>query len=94
MSYQATFDFTHPHNNVESAERFDKNKDHFNKQCRIVYDALMRGERLTTSTALIKYQVGDLRRRIKDLIDYKGLKIESQYVPGTRYKEYYIEAPC
>lgn len=90
MEYQMQFDFTHPHNNIESEEKFIEHKDHFNKQCKIVYEALMRGEKLTTTTALLKYQVGDLRRRIKDLRDYKGIDIKSEFVEGTRFKQYFL----
>jgi hypothetical protein len=39
-------------------------------------------ERLTTTTALIKYHIGDLRRRIKDLKDIWNVPIQDQYVDG------------
>jgi hypothetical protein len=48
----------------------------------LVYEALLRGERLTTTTALIKYHIGDLRRRIKDLKDIWNA-IQDQYVDGN-----------
>lgn len=90
---QLLIDFTKPiihrENNIESQKIFDDNKDKFSAQCRIIYDAMMRGERLTTKVALIKYSVGDLRRRIKDLKDMWGVPIKSELIQGN-YKEYFI----
>jgi len=90
---QLLIDFTKPlvhyENNAESQFIFDANKDQFNKQCRIVYDALMRGERLTTTKALLHYKVGDLRRRIKDLKDNWNVPIQSVLIEG-KYKEFFI----
>lgn len=80
----------HHENLPENQRHFIENKNHFSKQCTIVLQALQRGERLTTITALIQYQIGDLRRRIKDLKDYHNIEIQSSFVPGTRFKEYYI----
>ena len=80
----------HIENLPENQKHFQKHKKHFSKQCDIVLQALQRGERLTTITALIKYKVGDLRRRIKDLKDFHNIDIKSSFVPGTRYKEYYL----
>lgn len=54
-------------NNRESQAILDNNILHFNRQCQIVFDAMMRGEILTTTTALIKYKVGDLRARMRDI---------------------------
>lgn len=80
----------HLENNPESQESFDNNKDRFSKQCKLVFEALKRGERLTTTEALIKYRIGDLRRRVKDLKDIWGVPIESTYISG-KYKEYYLK---
>lgn len=82
-------DLFHIENNSESQAHFEANKDKFNRQCRIVYQALIRGERLTTAKALIKYGVGDLRRRVKDLRDYWDVPIQSTLIEG-RYKEYFL----
>jgi hypothetical protein len=86
---QIEFDYTTRQNSKESQSIFDSNKKHFSNQCRIVLDALKKGERLTTASALIKYGIGDLRRRIKDLKDYHGIDIKSELKEG-RYKEYYL----
>lgn len=80
----------HNENNIESQRHFEANKDRFSKQCRIVYEALLRGEKLTTTQALINYGIGDLRRRIKDLKDIWNIEIESEYVEG-KFKEYYLK---
>lgn len=79
----------HVENNSESQKHFDENKEHFSNQCRIVYEALLRGERLTTTKALIKYGIGDLRRRIKDLKDIWSVPVQDEYVKGN-YKEYFL----
>ena len=85
-------DFTelnHVENNIDSQKHFEENKDRFSNQCKIVYEALLRGEKLTTTKALIEYGIGDLRRRIKDLKDQWNVPIESEYVKG-KFKEYYL----
>ncbi len=99
IDFNEHFDFTapvnfkteiiHKENNAESQSIFEVNKDRFSRQCQIVYDALMRGERLTTTIALVEYEVGDLRRRIKDLKDMWNIPIQSELIKG-KYKEYYI----
>lgn len=91
-SKQNQIDFSqleHSENNPESQEHFNLNKKEFSKQCRIVYEALLRGERLTTTKALIQYGIGDLRRRIKDLKDIWNIPIKDQYVEG-KFKEYFL----
>ena len=69
---QPKIDFSelqHIENKISNQEHFEANKDKFSNQCKLVYEALLRGEKLTTTTALITYRIGDLRRRIKDLKD-------------------------
>lgn len=78
------------HNNAESASHYQKHKNHFSKQCVTVLDALKRGERLTTLTALVNYGIGDLRRRIKDLKDLHGIPVKCEFVDNTRFKVYYL----
>lgn len=80
---------SHIENKISNQEHFEANKDKFSNQCKIVYEALLRGERLTTTKALIHYRIGDLRRRIKDLKDMWDVPIESQMVEG-HYKEYFL----
>jgi hypothetical protein len=88
---QLDLDFSqlhHQENKVKNQEHFEANKERFSNQCKLVYEALLRGERLTTTTALIKYHIGDLRRRIKDLKDIWNVPIQDQYVDG-KFKEYF-----
>lgn len=82
--------YNHIENKVINQVQFEKNKKQLSKQCQIVYDAFLRGEKLTTSTALIKYGVGDLRRRVKDLKDIWNIPVEDQYLEG-RFKEYFLK---
>lgn len=69
MINQLAIEFqVHTHeNNRESQMILQENVSHFTGQCKTVFEALMRGEVLTTSTALLKYKVGDLRARIRDI---------------------------
>ena len=91
---QTSIDFTkkliHKENNKESQKQFDANMDKFSNQCRTVYRAMMKGERLTTRIAILKYNILDLRRRIKDLKDTWNVPVKAEYVEGG-YKEYYLE---
>lgn len=82
-------ELTHIENKVSNQEHFEANKSKFSNQCKIVYEALLRGERLTTTTSLINYRIGDLRRRIKDLKDMWNVPIESRFIDG-KFKEYYL----
>jgi len=89
---QLDLDFNQLHhieNKVSNQEHFEANKDRFSNQCKLVYEALLRGERLTTTKALIKYNIGDLRRRIKDLKDIWNVPVKDEYVNG-KFKEYYL----
>lgn len=92
MNGQIQIDFSihQAENNAVSLQILNDNKDHFSNQCKTIYDAMMRGERLTTSIALIKYGIGDLRRRVKDLIDHNNVPVKSIKIQG-RFKEYYLE---
>jgi hypothetical protein len=93
---RAVTDFTreisHKENNKESQEHFKENEKHFSNQCKKVYEAFLRGERLTTVSALLKYQIGDLRRRVKDLKDYHKINVKDEWVKvnESRFKEYYV----
>ena len=89
---QPKIDFSelqHIENKISNQEHFEANKDKFSNQCKLVYEALLRGEKLTTTTALITYRIGDLRRRIKDLKDIWNVPVMDQYVDG-KFKEYFL----
>lgn len=89
---QLPIDFStlhHIENKVSNQEHFERNKEKFSNQCRIVYEALLRGERLTTTKALLDYRIGGLSRRIKDLKDFWNVPIDSEMIEGN-YKEYFL----
>lgn len=75
-------------NNRESAQILKDNELHLKKQCRIVLEALCRGQRLTTTKAL-GYGIGDLRARIRDLKDDNKVDVQKTLIEG-RYKEYWL----
>lgn len=92
---QKQIDFTKPiyrrENNSISQAVLDMNETHFRGQCKIIMEAFLRGEKLTTTSALLNYKIGDLRRRIKDLKDsYNVTQIKSCLVDG-RFKQWWIE---
>ncbi|MGB0405237.1 MAG: helix-turn-helix domain-containing protein [Fusobacterium sp.] len=89
MKPQVAIDSFHIENNMESQEYLENNLSKFNNQCRIVLKALLNGERLTCATALIKYHIGHLPRRICTLRK-AGVNILDQRKPGG-FKEYYLE---
>lgn len=89
----------HEHENSrESQTILENNLPLFNKQCKIVFEALMRGEILTTTTALIKYKVGDLRARLRDIrntvitIDGKEETFRlHELTQSSRYKTHWMD---
>lgn len=89
MQSQLVFPIHERENNAESEYQLHQHGAHFSKQCLTVLDAFRRGEVLTTGKALIKYEIGDLRARVRDLRD-AGVKVQDRYVTGTRFKEYYL----
>lgn len=91
---QREIDFNNPivhsENNPESQAIFDENEPKFRGQCKTIMEAFKRGEKLTTTKALIKYGIGDLRRRIKDLKDnYNVDTINEEKLKGG-YKQWFI----
>ena len=88
-------DFTkkliHIENNQESQKFFDENTGHFTKQCKDLFKILLKGERVTTLTAIVKYGIASLPRRIKDLRDIYMVPIRDERPEGSRYKEYFID---
>ena len=90
-------DLFHIENNSESQAHFEANKEKFSRQCRIVYQALLRGERLTSMDAMVRYGIGHLPRRILDLKEH-GVPVVDEFVTVrdehgeriTTHKEYYL----
>lgn len=81
--------YQHVENKISNQEHFERNKDKFSRQCKLVYEALLRGEKLTTTKALLEYGIGDLRRRIKDLKDIWNVPVQDEYVEG-KFKQYFL----
>ena len=77
----------HTENKVVNQEHFEANKDQFSKQCKLVYEALLRGERLTTTKALLNYGIGDLRRRCKDLRDIWSVPVKSEFIEDEQFSK-------
>ena len=85
---QLTLDYNRVENNPASTKILRDNVKHFSRQCEILLEAFRRGERITTVDALIKYSIGHLPRRIKDLRD-AGINVKDTLLKN-RYKEYYL----
>lgn len=95
---QGHIDFElHTHeNNYESETSLTLHKKVFSKQCKIIYDAMMEGEVLTSLGVAEKYHITDLRRRICDLTEKNGVKVEKDFLYDeqgnrTRFKKYWIK---
>ena len=93
MQTQIDFSSIQRHsNNLESAITNELHHKRFNAQCQKIYDAMMIGEVLTNkdSETQLKYHIGDLRRRVADLIEC-GIDVKSEFIPGSRFKKYWIK---
>lgn len=79
----------HTHeNNSESEQILNDNKDHLNKQCKLVHDLLKKGIRLTVRDAIVTYGISSLPRRILDL-KQSGIEVKSVII-NKRFKEYFL----
>ena len=58
---------------------------------RIIYNALLRGERLTPLVCLKRYHIYSLSQRIGDIRKETNLEIVSQRVEGDVYHEYFAK---
>ena len=61
------------------------NRKKFSRQCQILFDAMMRGERLTSFDCAMKYKILDGRRRFCDL-EMNGVRISEKLI-NTGFKE-------
>lgn len=79
----------HIENNIESQLFLNKNLKHFSDQCETLYRYMLKGKRVNLKVAINDLDIWDLRRRIKDLKDKHGIKVQSERMPGG-YKDYYL----
>lgn len=75
-------------NNAHSEAILDGCYDKLNNQCKVVYDLLKAGKRLTVRQAMFENGIGDLRARIRDLRN-AGLQVKDSLLPGS-FKEYFL----
>ena len=90
MTTQAEINFTvHTRENNSFSEQilFDQ-YERLSNQCRIVYNALKEGKKLTVRDAMLNFGIGDLRRRVADLRE-SGIEVKSNLLQN-RFKEYFL----
>ena len=76
----------HQHENPKSSEEYlERNREHLANNCRILFEAFMRGERLTSATS----PVGDFRRRVGELKE-NGVWLTWEAGAGGRFKIWYM----
>lgn len=78
----------HRENNRFSEQILCDQATRLSNNCRKLYEALLRGERLTGAIIIAKYGMIEFRRRIKDLKE-AGLDIKENLLPGG-CKEWYL----
>jgi hypothetical protein len=90
MQTEIDFDnITHTaENNRHSEQILYDNYDRLNKNCKILCDALYRGERLTGITVVTKYGMIEYRRRFADL-KAAGVPVKDATIKGGA-KEWFI----
>ena len=87
MTYQPEIDFaqvvhTKENNAFSEAILFDQ-YERLSNNCKVIYNALKRGERLSGVVIVTRYGMTEYRRRIKDLRD-----------AGVPIKEHKLENGC
>lgn len=92
MTFQPEFDFTvivHTKENNSHSEQilFDE-YERLNNNCKIIYEALKRGEKLTGRVIQRRFDMSEYRRRIKDLKD-AGIPIKEKILKGG-CKEWFL----
>lgn len=68
----------------------NKNHKRFSRQCRILFDALWNGERLTSFDCAMKYKILDARRRMGDLKS-AGVKISERLLENHFKEKFFTE---
>ena len=67
----------HKENNRESQQILCDQLPRLSNNCKTIYEALKRGERLSGADIILKYGMTEYRRRIKDLKD-AGVQIKEE----------------
>lgn len=85
-------------NNAESEAHLKENKFHFTGQCAVVLSLLMKGVVLSSRSAMLQHNIGDVHRRIGELKialqnSNSKIRIEDRWVKnekGRGHKEWFI----
>ena len=76
-------------NNSHSEQILFDQYERLNHNCKLIYDALKRGERLTGREIVSRFGMLEYRRRLKDLKD-AGIEIQEKILEGGA-KQWWIE---
>lgn len=79
---------TKENNSFSEAILFDQ-YERLSNQCRIVYDLLKAGYRLTVKSAMVDHGIGDLRARVRDLRRFNNVDVKDELLKGG-FKEYFL----
>lgn len=74
-----SFEIHSKENNSESQSILNDQKERLSKNCTIIFEALLRGEKLSGLTITRKYKMLEYRRRIKDIREFLK-SIESKII--------------
>ena len=66
------------------------NRKKFSRQCKILFDAMMRGERLTSYGCALQYKIMDARRRFCDL-EENGVRISERLIDSNFKERFFTE---
>lgn len=92
---QETIDFNKAHdqeNNIQSDGNYLANLSKFNNNCRIIFEQLLTGKRLT-GIDVVKLGIMEYRKRFDDLKKVYNIPVKDDYKEGCRYKEWWLEKP-
>lgn len=91
---QTKIDFdnaVHNHENNAASQSFlEKNRKKFGGQCRLIFNELMKGGQMTTLTGVIDFGIGDVTRRMHDLIEKFGIMLSNKWDEEEKYKIWYM----
>lgn len=91
---QIEIDFVKSHgreNNTESQMNYESNLEKFNNNCRIIFEQLLTGRRLT-GLEVVKLGIIEYRKRFDDLKKLYNIPVKDGYVDGKRYKTWWLES--